>query len=147
MKIRKLQKEDYHIGFMKLINIFTKKSKEISYNEFCNYFDKIMKDNNICIIVIIKNNKIIGTGKIIFDYKFQNNFSCIGHIEDICILEEEQCNGYGKIIIKELIKLSVNNKCYKTILNCNKEYIKFYEKLGFSNKGNEMCLYHKDNFK
>lgn len=37
----------------------------------------------------------------------------------------------GEKIIKQLVKLSKDRGCYKTILNCTDNVKPFYEKLGF----------------
>ena len=51
--------------------------------------------------------------------------------------------GLGKKLISFLLNIAENKKCYKTILNCKKEYITFYEKCGLKHNGVEMVKYIK----
>ena len=43
--------------------------------------------------------------------------------------------GYASILMKEAIKDCVNDSRKGIILNCKDQYIPFYEKLGFKNRG------------
>ena len=81
--VRKLEKTDY-ISFFKLINDF----RETVYTkeQFETIFDIITQNSDI--IVIEYNDELIGTGTIIYEYKFIFNICCLGHIEDICIKKE-----------------------------------------------------------
>ena len=136
--LRKLEKEDYYKEFMELINYFTRYKQHITYDNFEQVFE--INEGNI-ILVIEKNNRIIGTGKLMIEKKFHNNLSNMGHIEDIIVLEEYRKKGYGKLIIEELIRFGKENNCYKLVLNCNAENIEYYKKINFIEKGYEMCLY------
>jgi len=134
--VRKLEREDYHKGFLDLINYFTRDPKSLTYEEFLDVFTK---NNNSITLVIEENNKIISTGKLLIEQKFHNNFAKMGHIEDVVVLESHRGKGYGSLLIKELIKIGKN--CYKIVLNCNSNNIEYYKKLGFIEKGCEMSLY------
>jgi len=136
--IRELKKEDYYKSYLDLINYFTKYPRKYSYEEFVNIFNNI---NNSIILVIEKDDKIIGTAKLLIEQKFHNNFAKMGHIEDVVILEEYRGSGYGSLLMEKLIELGKEKNCYKIVLNCNKENIDYYKKLGFMEKGLEMSLY------
>lgn len=85
--------------------------------------------------------RIIGCGTIIIEPKFIHNCGYVGHIEDVCISSEYQGKGYGQTIIQHLIDISKLYKCYKIILDCNKENIQFYKKCGFSENQTQMSIY------
>ena len=68
--------------------------------------------------------------------------SKVGRIEDFVILEEYRGKGLSKILMEQCKKIVRENNCYKLILCCNDNLIKFYEKTGFKRKGNEMCIYY-----
>ena len=136
--IRKLEKEDYYKGFLDLINYFTKQSKNFTYEEFVKVFTNM---TNSIVLVIEKDDKIIGTGKLLIEQKFHNNFAKMGHIEDVIVLDEYRGSGYGSLLMKKLIEIGKEKKCYKIVLNCNQENVEYYKKLGFIEKGTEMSLY------
>lgn len=88
-----------------------------------------------------KLKNVIGCGTIIIEPKFIHELSSVAHIEDVCIDKNFQKLGYGKILLNQLKDIAIKEKCYKIILNCNKQNICFYEKCGFNNINTEMCIY------
>lgn len=138
---RKLKKEDYFLGFLDLINYFTKIDGKVDYNEFCKHYDNIMKENSI-IYVVLSKNKIIGTGKLLIEYKFHNNLTKMGHIEDIVVNASYRSQGIGSHVINILIDEAKKAKCYKVTLNTASKNINFYKKCGFIVKDIEMCKYN-----
>ena len=136
MQIRKLNKNDYD-QYLLLINDFKK-----------TYFSKIIFDelldiinSNSTIWVIEEDGKLIGTGTILYEYKFIRDISKCAHIEDICIKEGYRGKNYGTILIDHLITEAQHNNCYKIILDCNNELEKFYAKSGLIKNGIQMGLY------
>lgn len=65
----------------------------------------------------------------------------VGHIEDIAVASTERGNGLGLVIVKSLAALAQHYGCYKVILDCSEDNVKFYDKCGFTLKGSEMGLY------
>jgi glucosamine-phosphate N-acetyltransferase len=141
MFLRLLEYKDYFKDFLKVINNFTTNIEKVPYQDFCIWLNEMEKSNNY-IYVFEDNNKIIGTIKLVIDYKFNNNLSKVGRIEDFVILEEYRGKGLSKILMEQCKKIVRENNCYKLILCCNDNLIKFYEKTGFKRKGNEMCIYY-----
>ena len=136
--IRELEKGDYHKGFLKLINYFTRDPKPVSHEEFIKVFEST---TNSIVLVVEQEEKIVGTAKLLVEQKFHNNFSKMGHIEDVVVLEEYRGKGFGKLLMKKLIEFGKEKGCYKIVLNCNQENVEYYKKLGFIEKGAEMSLY------
>lgn len=133
--IRKMKHSDYK-EFLELINDF--RDTNFSYNDFCNTLDKINENSDIWTIQY--NNKLIASGTIIYEKKFIHNICTLAHIEDVCTKKEYRGLGYGKTLIKKMIEEAKKKGCYKVILNCVDENIKFYEKCGFEKNGNEMVI-------
>ena len=139
MEVRELVKEDYCKGFMTVINHFTRNKIAVTYDDFSVIFDSLSKEEKI--LVIETDGQVVATGKILLERKLHNNFSMVGHIEDIVVREDYRNRGYGSIIINKLIELGKTKNCYKIVLNVNEDYKKFYKVLGFKEKGIEMCMY------
>ena len=135
MNLRLLQQNDYN-DFFKLINDFRETS--FSYDDFNNLLET-QKHTEIYILEI--NNKIIGSGTLLYEKKFIHNISLYAHIEDIIIKKEYQGKGYGKTLLLELINICKNKNCFKILLDCQENLIKFYENCGFQNKGYQMVIY------
>ena len=68
-----------------------------------------------------------------------HHFGTVGHIEDVIILPSHQGKGY--ILVQHLVQLAKQEKCYKCILNCDKENVTFYTKCGFHSKSEQMAIY------
>ncbi|HEY6535111.1 MAG TPA: GNAT family N-acetyltransferase [Candidatus Nitrosocosmicus sp.] len=95
--------------------------KELSYN----------KNFKIIVAEDKENHKIIGTATLFIEQKFIHDGGKVGHIEDVAIKKGFQNKGLGKEIIKELIEIAREEKCYKVILDCDEKVSRFYEKIGF----------------
>lgn len=102
---------------------------------------KIFINQSNHIYWLLYNNEVIGTASMFIEQKAIHNFGKVAHIEDVVIREEYRGKHYGLFIINNLIDIAKNEKCYKIILDCDKEHEKFYEKCGFLNKGNFMAIY------
>jgi glucosamine-phosphate N-acetyltransferase len=141
-QITKLDKSDYHKGFLQLLGQLTSVQSidnPITYEQFCKHFDQMTSD--VYVIRDISLNKIVATGTLMIETKFIHNLSSVGHIEDIVVDKEQRGLGLGKSMIDHLVKLSEKSNCYKVILDCGKHNAEFYEKCRFKNKGIEMALY------
>jgi glucosamine-phosphate N-acetyltransferase len=135
-KIRKLEKKDYK-HYLDIMFEFTNYKYDITIETFNNEMDEMEKLGLKEIIILEHMNKIIGVGTIFKLKKLHNN--PIGQIEDVIITEKYRKLGLGKIIIRELVNIGLNNmKCYKIILNCLDKNVDFYKKCGFEQVGSEM---------
>jgi glucosamine-phosphate N-acetyltransferase len=140
MEIRNLQKNDYYLNYLDLLSQLTLVNKHnILFNKF-KYFVEELKENHI-IRVIELNNKIVASGTLYIENKIIHEFGKVGHIEDVVIDISIRGKKLGKKIVQNLIDLSEKNGCYKVILNCNENNIKFYEKCGLIQKEYEMVKY------
>lgn len=139
-KIDKLNKEDYYKSFLQLLEqLTTVEANEISYNDFCKRFDEM--NSQVFVIRNLSQNKIIATSSVLIEKKFIHKLSSVGHIEDVVVDKEYRNNGLGKLLIDYCIKYAIDIGCYKVILNCSEDNLKFYKKCGFKQKNVEMSYY------
>lgn len=140
MLIRNLQCNDYNKNYLELLEQLTIVDKEnISQVFFNEFIDNL--NNNHKIIVLEENNKIIATGTLLIENKLIHGISKVGHIEDIVVDKYCRGKGIGKKIISFLINEAEKNNCYKVILNCKKNFIKFYENCGLIVNESQMVKY------
>jgi glucosamine-phosphate N-acetyltransferase len=99
---------------------------------------KILEDHNITYRVVTIDKKVVGVASLITINKLIRSGNRMGLIEDVAVAKEARGHGVGKMLIEDLLDLSVEKKCYKTILNCSDENIKFYEKCGMYRAENQM---------
>lgn len=133
--IRNLQLSDYD-SFLRLINDF--RETTFTKDQFEETLNTTRKSSDI--IVFEYNGELIGTGTLIYEHKFIFNICCLGHIEDVCIKSEFRGRGLGKLIVKHLVTLAQNKKCYKVVLDCSDGNRGFYEKCAFEKRGNQMSM-------
>lgn len=95
--------------------------------------------SNIFMFGIFENDKLIGTASAIIELKlFMEEKPYIAHIEDVAIHRDYRGFGYGKKLIDYIIKFCKSKDCYKIVLFCSNDNIKFYKKCGFRNASNLM---------
>jgi len=135
MLFRKICENDYE-KFLSLINDF--RTTIFSKEDFINTLQKMNLYSETW--VLEKDNELIATGKIIYEQKFIFNITLCAHIEDVCTKKEYRNNGYGKKMIEYLINEAKFKKCYKIILVCNKNLIKFYTSCGMEERGIQMSF-------
>lgn len=145
---RKLEQKDYHNGFLQLLSQLTNVGDH-SYEDFEKQFKYLVNDTNIVIVGLL-GDKLVATGKLVIEPKFHNNFSSMGHIEDVVVDKAYRQKNIGKDLISYLLNLAfttTNFKCYRVTLNCVADKIEFYKKCGLFTKGSEMTIYNPANSK
>jgi len=138
--IRPIEYNDYHKGFMSIINTFTRYPEDKSYEDFCKILDRIKLQNSY-IFVIEQNGIIISSIKCLIEQKLHNNFKSVMHLEDIVTHKDYRKQGFARKLINYAIEFAGTNNCYKVILCSNPENSNFYLNTGFILKGNEFTKY------
>jgi glucosamine-phosphate N-acetyltransferase len=143
-EIRRLQETDYHLGFLQVLNQLTKTNTSVSFEKFANYFHDIDDSRNqTWVILDTESKRIVGTGKIVIEPKFHQNFANMGHIEDVVIDSEYRNHKLGQLIIQNLLNVAKAEDCYKVTLACSERNVGFYAKCGLMQKGIEMTRYFR----
>ena len=133
-----LSNEDYYNGYLDIMYEFSNYKKDVSYEDFQKYID----NENVTILVVYDNKRIIGAGTIFKLDKLHNK--PVAQIEDVIITEEYRKYGLGKRLIEKLVEIGLQKfKCYKVVLNCLDKNIGFYEKCDFFIAGQQMRHIYK----
>lgn len=82
----------------------------------------------------------VGIGSIILSERLIHNGSFVAEIEDVAIHKDYHGLGYGKLLVKHLIKVARKAGAYKCILCCADENIGFYIKVGMTRHHNQMRI-------
>ena len=137
MEIRELKLTDYELNYFELLLQLSQVTKP-SKKEFEYYFNKIISNNNHKIFVIENNGVIVANITTILEQKFIRGCKCICHIEDVVVHKDYRGKGIASKLLDFVKGYSQQNNCYKIILNCSQDYIRFYEKNGFNEKNIQM---------
>ncbi|EFP76880.1 uncharacterized protein PGTG_02341 [Puccinia graminis f. sp. tritici CRL 75-36-700-3] len=149
LHIRPLSKTDYERDHLKLLAGLTS-APDTGLTDYQARFE-LLRDVNkatpgrpsYCIICIVRksDDRLVASGTLLLEHKFLRACGSVGHIEDIVVDPDVRGKSLGKQIIKSLTETSEKLGAYKTILDCNKDNIPFYEKCGFQHKEYEMVRY------
>jgi glucosamine-phosphate N-acetyltransferase len=125
MIIREFQKEDISKGLLETYKEvwFITDITEENVNDFLSNYNYMA----VCEI----DGEIIGTATLHIQKKFIRNGGIAGFIEDVAVREKYRGSKIGSELIQFLIKKAKNIGCYKAILSCFPERVKFYERNGF----------------
>ncbi len=148
--IRNLHETDYSTNYLQLLGQdFAINSNTITYTDFVEYVSKLHNNHQVFVIendnndtnIKTTNSQIIGSSTIFIETKIIHNFGRVAHIEDVIVHNEYRGHGLGKLLLDKCIEIAKQEGCYKIILDCSDNNCKFYEKCGFTKKGNQMALY------
>ena len=97
-------------------------------------------NNIICLIAENDQGEIMGSASLHLLQKINRRH---GIIEDVVVFKKFRGKMVGVKLIKQLIKISKDSKCYKLILNTNEDTVHYYECFGFIKKQLQMELREK----
>ncbi len=89
--------------------------------------ERQIKNNHFTYVLYIDQIPI-GIGSLIISERLIHDGKKVGIIEDVAIHKNYHGQGYGRTLVKRLIKEAKKNKCRKVTLDCSDENILFYEK-------------------
>jgi len=141
VKIRELQEKDLFDGFLESLDSL-RKASDLDHKKAKDIFRKIKSSADYVIYVAEQNSKIIGSATIFIEQKFIHDGGKVGHIEDVVVREDQQGKGIGQKLVVALCTYAEKKGCYKTVLDCTDEVMRFYEKLGFRRYSNSMRFDH-----
>lgn len=87
--------------------------------------------NNNYNFVAVENEEILGILTLHTQRKLIRDGGIAGFIEDVAVREKHRRKNIGSMLIHEAVEKAKKLGCYKVVLSCFPEKIKFYEKNGF----------------
>ena len=116
------------------------KTKYITNNEFSDFL--FNKGSNYIIFICkdIETDKIVGIITLFIERKLINNLGKVAHIEDLVVDKDQRCKNIAQKLINTCIEYAKSENCYKIILNCKENLIKFYQKNNFYKSGYQMRI-------
>lgn len=144
IRFRPLEINDFQKWFCAVLSELT--SCETDEQKFKEIFNKMHEINEIepqYFIVVweeITGWRIAAAWSIIIEKKFIHDWKSVWHIEDIVVSSKYRGLWLWEHLISILKDISSIN-CYKTILDCDKKNLWFYDKCWFSEKSLWMAKY------
>jgi glucosamine-phosphate N-acetyltransferase len=132
IQIKELEDDYLNNSFFETLSNLAEVGGSVYNKEFSkNILEKIKKSGNIKVFVAYNDTEIIGSITTIIEQKFIHNGGKVCHIEDVVTRKGFENLGIGSALVKTILELARQEKCYKVILNCSEDNSNFYEKLGF----------------
>lgn len=119
------------LSFIKDLAEYEKMLEEVvATEEMLRYW--LFKEKKAEVLFVMENEKEVGFA--LFFYNFSTFLGQAGiYLEDLFVLPEYRGKGYGKVILKQLAKLTIERGCGRLEWSCldwNKPSIDFYLSLG-----------------
>jgi glucosamine-phosphate N-acetyltransferase len=90
--------------------------------------------------VLEHDDTIIGIVKCVLEVKLSPDKKYVGHIEDLFVMDNYRKCGFGYKLADYSLNYLKDKDCYKIVLDCKSDMIGFYNRLGFTNSGANMCI-------
>jgi glucosamine-phosphate N-acetyltransferase len=131
--IRRVSKNDLPkvIDLLQEISVYNPPKKKLE-----SIWERYSNQQNIFGYCFFFNDKLIGYGSINLEMKLKKGL--MAYIEDVVVHKEFRNKKIGKMIVDYLIKVTQKEGCYKIKIDCSKNNILFYKKLGFKVNGFSM---------
>jgi glucosamine-phosphate N-acetyltransferase len=131
--IRRVSKNDLPkvIDLLQEISVYNPPKKKLE-----SIWERYSNQQNIFGYCFFFNDKLIGYGSINLEMKLKKGL--MAYIEDVVVHKEFRNKKIGKMIVDYLIEVTQKEGCYKIKIDCSKNNILFYEKLGFKGNGFSM---------
>lgn len=140
MHIRPIKEDDFYNGYMDVINTFTRHPVDITFEQFKDHLAKAINQNAVILVAHTDEGRIIGSVKVLIEYKLHNNLAKMAHIEDVAVHKDYRKQHIGTQLVAEA--LTYTNECYKVVLSCKPDLMPFYERHHFNHCGNTLTLYN-----
>jgi glucosamine-phosphate N-acetyltransferase len=137
--IRKLNKEDFNT-YTNIISQLTSIG-DVTQEQFNTFVDS--QNNTQQTWVYEFDNEVVASVTILIEQKITRSYGKCMHIEDVVTSSNYRGKGFASDLIQYIINIAQTLGCYKIILNCSKDNVSFYDRLGFKEKELQMSLYLK----
>jgi len=81
------------------------------------------------------DGKIVGTAELVIKHNLTHGCKPYGFIENVVVDERYRGEGIGVKLVERCIKIAREKGCYKLVLTCREELVKWYGKFGFREFG------------
>lgn len=115
---------------------------DLDLSQLKSIYQKAKNQTAIFLIAVSKeadsDGQIVATVKLLAEPKFFYGGKSAGHIEEVVTRKGFEGKGLSKALLLEALKRAKELNCYKVILDCKKELVPFYEKVGL--KEHDVCM-------
>ena len=96
---------------------------------------KLSKSGQQFLMICEIDGKIVGTAELVIKHNLTHGCKPYGFIENVVVDERYRGEGIGVKLVERCIKIAREKGCYKLVLTCREELVKWYGKFGFREFG------------
>ena len=98
-------------------------------------FRELSRSGQQFLMVYEIDGKIVGTAELVIKYNLTHGGRPYGFIENVVVDEGNRNKGVGTKLIENCIRIAREKGCYKLVLTCRDELVKWYKRFGFREFG------------
>ncbi|MGB0293402.1 MAG: GNAT family N-acetyltransferase [Flavobacteriaceae bacterium] len=132
--IRRISKNDLPkvIDLLQEISVYNPPKKK-----YDSIWERYSNQQHVFGYCFFYNQQLIGYGSINLEMKLKKGL--MAYLEDVVVHRAYRNKKIGGLIVDYLVEIAQKKGCYKIKLDCNKNNLLFYEKLGFQENGFSMA--------
>lgn len=141
--LRPLSVSDLSRSFFALLSQLTK-APPLSHEAFATYVSALdVNPDHVVLVAEARDGSgpLLGTASVLIERKALRGGGKVGHVEDVVVDAAARGASLGKALIERLAEICEERGCYKVILDCAEDNVKFYERCGFQRKEVQMAMY------
>lgn len=141
MLVRPLEEPDLFRGFLETLENL-KPVGNLSQDEALAIFQKIaVNPGHLILVAVAGGEYIVGAVTLLFEQKFIRGGAIAAHIEDVVVRRDWENRQVGQTLMSAAVEEAKRRECYKIVLDCDRDLVRFYEQFGFEDAGRFMRLY------
>jgi glucosamine-phosphate N-acetyltransferase len=138
--VREIRARDLNHGFLDALRNLSEVG-ELTQPQLVRILARVKKNPFHRIFVAVsEDGAVLGTSTLLIEPKFSHSGGLAGHIEDVSVRGDMTGKGVGRALVEATVAYARRKGCYKCILSCKDDNVKFYEKFGFRVHEREMRL-------
>jgi glucosamine-phosphate N-acetyltransferase len=132
VKIRGLKETDLFegSGYFETLAFLTK-APVIEIGKAKQIMKQFEQSSKKVFVAEVEGHGIVSTTTLMIEPKFIHSGRPVAHIEDVVTIKKWEKKGIGSKLMEAAIKKAKQQGCYKVILDCSPENVKFYQDLDF----------------
>jgi len=134
MGVRLAREEDLP-QLISLLSQLNPRAKRCDLEKARQVFRELSRSSQQFLMVYEIDGRIVGTAELIIKYNLTHGGRPYGFIENVVVDEGNRNKGVGTKLIENCIRIAREKGCYKLVLTCRDELVKWYKRFGFREFG------------
>ena len=131
----RLAREEDLPQLISILSQLNPRAKRCDLEKARQVFRELSRSGQQFLMVYEIDGKIVGTAELVIKYNLTHGGRPYGFIENVVVDEGNRNKGVGTKLIENCIRIAREKGCYKLVLTCRDELVKWYKRFGFRKFG------------